>query len=418
LVSIKNGAWRLVGLGALLVGCAQGSTTAGSALIHPAFPYAVTYDDEEKKSVLGDDWKLENYRRREQSTDIERKDGYELKYSFDFNDDDKSDEEQDLPFPDLVFVNKKTNARLDVSTLLLDERLASKELRLLLNDVVDSRNGTRSLLVGFGRVALGVEKRFASRLLDSSEATLGDQKGLVATIERADIDQLQLDPKARWQRSRLFMMHAPFDYYAAELALTSGAGEPGPVRKYHKYRVLLLVEYTNAPEDFEAQYPEFLRLLNKTHMMSDAMLMAYLAQPLSRCPAREAKATLQVAVSATGEGMLNQAIGVDALCAGDVISIYPFIGTGVDRVLSQEYDFSKPLKPDWLNAPVYREQRVAAASPEAPKPDVAGPATQVPAEPQPQSAAAAAPAEPIAPPPPPPAAAPAPSPSPAPAASP
>jgi hypothetical protein len=77
-VSIKSGAWRLVGLGTLLVGCAQGSTTAGSALIHPAFPYAVTYDDEEKKSVLGDDWKLENYRRREQSSDIERKDGYQI----------------------------------------------------------------------------------------------------------------------------------------------------------------------------------------------------------------------------------------------------------------------------------------------------------------------------------------------------
>jgi hypothetical protein len=62
-VSIKSCAWW-VGLGTLLVGCAQGSTTAGSALIHPAFPYAITYDDEEKKSVLGDDWKLENYRRR------------------------------------------------------------------------------------------------------------------------------------------------------------------------------------------------------------------------------------------------------------------------------------------------------------------------------------------------------------------
>lgn len=396
MLSIKNGAWRLCWVVALLAGCTQGSTTAGSALIHPKFPYAVTYDDAEKKSVLGSEWKLENYRHREHSTDIERKEGYELNYSFDFNDDDKGDAEQDLPFPDLVFLNKKTNARLDVSTLLLDERLASKELRLLLNDVVDSRNGTRSLLVGFGRAVLGVEKRFASRLLDTSDATLGDQKGVVATIERADIDQLQLDPKARWQRSRLFMMHAPFDYYAAKPRRSSSGEEVGMVDKYYKYRVLLLVEYTNTPEDFEAQYPEFLRLLNKVHMMTDAMLMAYLGEQLSSCPAREAKATLQVSVSGAGDGMLKDVAGVDRLCAADAVRPYPFIGTGVDRELSAQYDFSKPLKPDWLNAPVYSEQRAAATtSSEAPTPTPA--ATEAAAPPAPEAPAPSAPTAPPAP---------------------
>jgi hypothetical protein len=63
-------------------------------------------------------------------------------------------------------------------------------------------------------------------------------------------------------------MHAPFDYYAGE-----DPGDGGKPTKFHRYRVLLLVEYTNTPEDFEVQYPEFVRLLNKMHMLTDAMLL-------------------------------------------------------------------------------------------------------------------------------------------------
>ena len=55
----------LVWLGGALAGCAPGSTAAGSALVHSKFPYAVTYDDERTKSILGPEWTLENYRRVE-----------------------------------------------------------------------------------------------------------------------------------------------------------------------------------------------------------------------------------------------------------------------------------------------------------------------------------------------------------------
>lgn len=76
---MKSRVWAVVGLGVGAVGCAQGSTTGGRAFVHPTFPYAVTYDDEKTQSVLGDDWRLENYRRNQASTNIQRKDGYELK---------------------------------------------------------------------------------------------------------------------------------------------------------------------------------------------------------------------------------------------------------------------------------------------------------------------------------------------------
>jgi hypothetical protein len=395
----------LIGLSTL--GCMRGGSTAsGSALVHPNFPYAVAYDDEAEKSVLGNEWRLENYRRKEPrpgavtATDIERKAGYDTTYGFDFNDDDVADKKRELPYPDLVFVHKRTNARLEVATVLLDDRLGDKELRVLLNNIVESGNGTRSLFVGFGRVAAGVQKRFASRLLDSQEAALGDNKGLVATIERADLDQLQLNPKARWRRSRLFLMHAPFDYYLAE-GHESGVAAERDTAKYHKYRVLVLVEYSNTPEDFEAQYPEFVRLLNKMHPLSDSMLMAYLAQPLSGCKGHEQKATVKVSVSPVGRADVFASEGIDLRCSEGVVTPYAFAATGTRRQLATQFDFSKSPKPSWLTQALYTEQRPVAEVAEAaakPEPAAEGAApTPAPAEAAPSPALPAPSSPPLAP---------------------
>jgi len=377
-----------VGLGWLGLGCYPTvSTAGGSALVHTHFPYAVTYQDENTKSVLGEDWLLENYRigheqndgsltsangssalmnsslasadgspaARDGSLTLLRKEGYTFKYEFDFDDDDKTDATEQLPAPDLLLLHRKTNARLVVSTVLLDKRYADKELRVLLNNIVDNDSGTQSLFVGFGRVGLGVQKRYASKLIDSSEATLGGTKGLVATIERADVDQLQLNANARWRRARVFMMHLPFDYYVqgvpnGTLALAAD----------HKYGVLLLVEYTNTPEDFEAQYPDFLRLMNATHVLTDDMLLEYVGKPLAKCGNNPGRTTLSVWISALGAPSVQDAGELDSICASGVISSYRFAG-GEKRKVEHRYDFSKSLRPAWLDAGGYQEQRVKEA---------------------------------------------------------
>lgn len=166
-----------LGVGAGRRGLREGVDDGRSSVGSPRVPVRRHLRRDKTRSVLGEDWRLETYRRRERSSDIARKEGYELKYEFDFNDDDRTDATAALPFPDLLFLHRRTNARLQVSTLVLDSRLANKELRVLLQDIVDGRSGTRSLLVGFGKMALGVEKRFATRLIDSSEASLSEQKG-------------------------------------------------------------------------------------------------------------------------------------------------------------------------------------------------------------------------------------------------
>jgi hypothetical protein len=365
----------VVVLGVWATGCTPGSTAAGSALVHSKFPYAVTYDDQPSKSVLGADWGLENYRHKNPDpkypgkVEIQRKDGYQATYRFDFNDDDKMDATEKFPNPDLLLVSKKTAARIEVTSLLLDDRLADKELRVLLNDAVESASGTLPSFLGFGDVAVARTKRVASRLVDSQEVTLGGEKGLVATIDRANVDQLELDRNARWRRYRLFLMRAPFDYYATVSAYN--AADP---RRFRRYRVLLVVEYSNAPEDFEAQYPDFVRLMNKLHFMGDQMLMAYIAEQLASCSSDKTKtAALTVDISGDGKPEVRAAINIPRPCAKGVVSPYRFPATGQSRALSSTYDFSKVLKPAWLDQGGYVEHRQVTAPSVAPSlPVVAG----------------------------------------------
>jgi hypothetical protein len=393
---MRNGWWSAVFVGGLSLGCATGRVPAGDALVHTKFPYAVAYDDRAEQSILGQDWDLENYRKVVSPTDgkasLERKPGYEAKYEFDFDDDDKGDASQTLPSPDLIFVNRKTNARIEVTTLLLDKRLADKELRVLLNNIVENASGTRALFVGFGRAAAGVEKRFATRLIESGEATLDSANGLVATVERADVDQLQLNPSARWRRSRLLLVHAPFGYYVAETA--------GAATKYHKYRVLMLIEYTNSPDDFETQYPDFVRLVGKIHVLKDEMLLGYLTEPLAACSSGGV-AKVSVRISATGEAVLAESEQVDRICTQKVFSSYRFAATGEAHMADYQYDFSKPKKPEWLALASYSEKRASPddASPAEPqgaaKPgDPAEPAAATAPAVAPDAAAPAPPAPP------------------------
>lgn len=363
--------------------------SGGSALIHPNFPYGVAYDDPVDKSVMGDEWKLETYRRQKQQGSVElvRKKGYDASYEFDFNDDDRVDARATLPMPDLVFVNKRTNARLEVATILLDTLLEQKELRLLLDDVVQGGNGTRSLFVGFGRAATGVQKRFGSRLVDSQLAKLDGKAGLVATIEYANLDQLELDPEARSRRTRLFLMRAPFDYYT-----TRGGSDA----RYHRYRVLMLVEYSNTPEDFDEQYPEFLRLMSKLHLLGDERMLTYLRDVLAPCAIhKSANASLKLEISPTGQATARDVVGMERFCVNKGVAPYPFAATGKERELSGSYDFSSPARqPDWLaqgqytevRAPVAPAQESPSSAPAAPSGTTAAPSDtpETPQAPAPQ----------------------------------
>lgn len=384
----------------LAVGCTPASTANGPALVHPHFPYAVSYDDEAEKSVMGDQWRLATYSYKakaapDDATEIERKRGFEATYELDFNGDDKTDARAILPIPDLLFVNKRSDARLEVVTLLLDARSADEDLRALVGDIVKGGNGMRSLFVGFGRARGDVEKRYATKLLDVQEASLGNQKGVVATLDQVELDEAEADPKAPGRRSRLFLMRAPFSYYVSEsVGATSATGAFGTA-KLRDYPVLLMVEYSNTTDDYERQYPEFLRLLGKLHILSEERLLAYLAGQVAHCNQTHAKdAELSFDVSPVGDASAHATLGFDGVCLSNAVANYHFIASGEARVVSGKFDFSKPIpKPEWLEQSEYQEQR-APAAPTAPASEE--PAAPTPAEAPTESSPGAAPEAPAA----------------------
>lgn len=343
----------------LLVGCTPAGATmnaAGPALVHPNFPYAVAYDDQRAKSLMGPDWDLETQRK--------------VTYELDFDNDGGVDVKAELPLPDLLLHSRNTSARLEVTTLLLDPRLAEKELRALLEQVIENGGGTRSLRLGFEQAA--ADKRNTTRLLDSEEATLQDRKGLVATLERAAPEQRQ----AGQRRSRLFLLRAPFDYYALRMLPPPPGSDPTnpasqPRKNYRAYKVLLMVAYSNSVEDFEAQYPEFLRLLGKLHLMNDNQFASYLGSQIARCSSEHSSSSsVDFAISALGEVSIDKSKGFDSTCLSSAVNGYTFAATGEDRKLSANFDLSKAVPvPEWLTKSAYVEQRpVAPVAPVAPAP--------------------------------------------------
>lgn len=377
---------RALGAGLFAVvasGCAVSTTTAGPALVHPSLPYATAYEDTKTKSVLGDDWILENYRTASTASDgtatLERKEGYTLDYELDFDNDDKTDMSVTLPMPDLLFLSRRTNARIEVSTVLLDQRLGDKELQNLLESLLAAQTGSRARIVAAGkREAISVQKRYASRAVEVSEASLGPHKGLVATVERADLDQVELDANARSRRSRLFLLRAPFDYYAVESQIFTTDGAPSKPPKTHRYRVLLIVDYENSAAEFDAQYPDFVKLMNKLHVLTDDMLLDLLTEELAKCSSGT-PAQVALDIGPDGIASFGERSGFIPECPA-FASSYPFPATGSERHVTRKYDFSKPRRPAWLDQGSFSEQRAAPTGAPAPTP-ADPPAPEVPASP-------------------------------------
>lgn len=365
--------YRLViTLGALLsASCAKPAAFRGPAFGNENHAYAVTYDDAYNQMILGPDWILDNYqrtpaRKKGDPDTFTRKVGneYTSVAKFDLDDDGTYEDTVKLPSYDFLFKNRKTNAQIWVSTIPLSRDLGDKELRVLLSNYVDLASGAGAVVVNFGLGGMTVSggKRFSARLLEKAEAQLMGQAALAGTIETADIDQLKLSPDARWEKTRVVLVKPEFRF---------GRGDA-------RFRVLMIAGYSNNPEDFDKQYPEFKRLLSKVHLLTDAQVLALLTQGMQSC-ARTVKklSTLVVVVDSVGKAKATSVVNLATTCATKLLQRQGFPATGVARSFSYTYDWSKPLSFAWLSQGAYSEVEpepvVAPVAPVETVPDVTAP---------------------------------------------
>jgi hypothetical protein len=195
------------------------------------------------KALLPDDWSLENTRE------------YVTTYHLDGNQDGKVDSVFKDPSYTLRFEQPRVDGVIWVQSIPLDEGLRQKEPRVLMQTYLDELAGGHYELVKLnGTTPTIVEHRYAVTVVERGPVRLGDRDGYGVTVDLANLDQIRLDPRARLRRIQLVLVRAPED----RLTITMEGGQP--VSSF-KLPVLVVMAYSNLPEDFDKSLPAFHDLL-------------------------------------------------------------------------------------------------------------------------------------------------------------
>jgi len=354
---MKTCLWGVLwGCGFLSISCVPTSNFQGPAYVHEEHAYAVSYDDAKKQLILGPEWILDNYKRVETtgSPALVRKETaeYTSEYSFDLDDDGEYEDKEKLPSYDLLFKNRKTNAQIWLSTIPLSREYADKELRVLFSNYVDEMSGSGAVVVKLGKVVAVDEKRFSARLVEKTAAKLSGFNAMAATIEVANVDQLKLSPDARREKVRVVLARPNFMVLRTQMG---GSVVP--------FRVLMVAGYSNNPEDFEAQYPEFERFLGKVHLLSDVQVLELARPQMQDCAwGLEKPTTMKVAIAPLGSTKLEESSNLAADCAKVVLGDLHFPRAAAKRSVEYKYDWSKPANVKWLSESTYKEAEARSES--------------------------------------------------------
>jgi hypothetical protein len=123
------------------------------------------------------------------------------------------------------------------------------ELRVLARMYVDSASGTGTVVTGIsretGRVQVVAESnRFATRTIEEAPMPVDGFEAYRVTFEVADVDQLSLVETSRWKQAVVIFVRAGFLWRPGRLSEAV-------------FPVILMLGYSNLPEDFDAHLPEF-----------------------------------------------------------------------------------------------------------------------------------------------------------------
>jgi hypothetical protein len=211
--------------------------------------YDVRYHDSAAQAVLSPDWRLDNFY-KSQSGELTPKTGgdYEVSFDFDLDGDGKPDKTQTLPAFDLRFEHLRTAGVIWLRSIPVAPYVADKELRVLMQDYVDSVAGAGYEIAVIDHKMTMVSKRYAAQIVEQHAATVAGHEALAAVIDVANVDQLQMSASARKRRVELLLVRAKLQHVIP-------AGIQGG--QDFSFPVFLLAGYANLPEYFDQSRAEF-----------------------------------------------------------------------------------------------------------------------------------------------------------------
>ena len=220
---------------------------------HPRYGYAVRED------AVSDDWLLDNYAVDAEGRPTSPIAGSRFEYGLaaDMDGDGQMETRATEPYWDLRFRHRVDAGELWVSTLPVTARQRATALRVLARQYVEAVSGTGLSLVQLGGELSVHERRFATRVLSTRERVLDGFEAFEVVFEVANVDQLELDANARWQRARVILVRPGLFWRPA-----------GGLRMLP---VIMTLGYVNHPDDFAANEGSLDQLLEGVVLRDPAL---------------------------------------------------------------------------------------------------------------------------------------------------
>ena len=293
--------------------------------------------------VLGSAWRLDNYR---EDMSLKTSPAYVVTTRYDEDDDGDLEDYGTRPLDDLRYQSTRDAGVIWVRTLPLPRALATTELSVILRLLVDAlaETGTVAAAVSSDTV-LATTRTFTGSILDQESVVVDGREGIAATIEIANVAQLQLDSGARTERVRLVLVRT--DYRVPLVASDLYAGlVPG----------LMMLGYSNLPGEFDRSLTDFEGLVGRVVFDTEETAPA---SAIAECPSPDgvpAFAIQRVGISSTYV-VLHAADGEDRGCIERHLEATPLEAGRSYGFRPRELRFALPSRdgetatPAWASPP-------------------------------------------------------------------
>ncbi len=239
-------------LSLVLVACGGGRFRAGTfdtrGYRHPYVEYRIAGLG--GGALLGDSWMLDNYR---DARFLRETAPYTVTRRYDVDGDGDIESLGLRPLDDLRYRSTRDAGSIWVRTLPVPSALATTEMSVLMRLLVDGVASTGTVAAAVDReVAIATSRTYTASILEAQSTAVDGREAYAATIDVANVAQLQLDPTARTERVRLVLVRTDFRVPLYPDDFDAGIA-PG----------LLVLGYSNLPAEFDRSLPEFEDLVRR-----------------------------------------------------------------------------------------------------------------------------------------------------------
>lgn len=257
-----------------LLACAPAAQSFRIATLQNGTFHHVTYDYsvvvQPTGRLMSEDWRLDNYAPSPTSTGLGRPkvtDPYVSTMGLDDDGDGDYEVQVRIPTYDLLFKHRRDDGVIFLSTFPVSQHAGDRELSIMLRDFVESAALSGQITHKHGDRTVRTSSPMASRILASRPVMVRGFPAHEVIFEVANVQQLELTPSARWERGHVVVVRAEMVFNREQSQRSLRV--PGAHRRIESttfYPVLMVIGYSNHPDEFDSHYDDFQEFLGRIHI--------------------------------------------------------------------------------------------------------------------------------------------------------